>query len=280
LPAEGQNKEEGDCAQDVLESQAEDEAVRKTTKELWDKGYRLEAGKRDIHAENSRRFMTEELGAGDWHRQILQEGFYSDFVSTPRQYREDNNLSAKRSMNTASRESALKAELIPLWIGDRGLTTEESSHSTDEWGLDKEHLQQLLQEFQIQPTMDGFASHLYTRCQKFCSKTGQPGTTGIDFFAQELLAGEIYYCCPPVKLAAHCIRKIWSSKNIKAVLVLPHWTGATYWPLLLEGDKYQAEIKQWHSWQAANKDSGQGVSLFTTGRNIQMWAGRVETGKK
>jgi hypothetical protein len=122
--------------------------------------------------------------------------------------------------------------------------------------------------------VDSFASHLNTRCKKFYSKTGQPGTTGI-----ELLAGEIYYCCPPVKLAAHCIRKLWSSKNIKAVLVLPHWTGATYWPLLLEGDKYRAEIKQWHSWQAAKKDSGRALSLFTTGRNIQMWAGRAETGK-
>jgi hypothetical protein len=54
---------------------------------LWYKGYRLEAGKHDIHAEDSRRFMTEELGAGDWYRQILQEVFCPDFVSTPQQYR-------------------------------------------------------------------------------------------------------------------------------------------------------------------------------------------------
>jgi hypothetical protein len=74
--------------------------VRKVAKELWDKGYRLENGKHDIHAEDSRRFMTAELGAGDWHRQILQEGFYPDFVSTPQQYREDNNRSANRNMDT------------------------------------------------------------------------------------------------------------------------------------------------------------------------------------
>jgi hypothetical protein len=127
--------------------------------------------------------------------------------------------------------------------------------------------------------VDVFASYLNARCKKFYSKTAQPGTAGIDFFAQTLQAGQIYYCCPPVKLVAHCIKKIWSSKNIKAVLVLPHWTGATYWSLLLEGDKYRAEIKQWHSWQAASKDSGQAASLFTTGRNTQMWAGRIKTGK-
>ncbi len=39
---------------------------------------------------DSRRFMTEELGTGEWHRQILQEDFYPDFVSMPQQYREDN----------------------------------------------------------------------------------------------------------------------------------------------------------------------------------------------
>ncbi len=83
LPAEGQNKGERDCAQDTKESLAGDEAVREAAKELWYKGYRLEAGKHDIHAEESRRFLTEELGAGDWYRQILQE----DFVSTPQQYR-------------------------------------------------------------------------------------------------------------------------------------------------------------------------------------------------
>ncbi len=64
--------------------------MRETTKELWDKGYRLEAGKRDIHVEDSRRFMTEELGTGEWHRQILQEDFFPDFVSMLQQYREDN----------------------------------------------------------------------------------------------------------------------------------------------------------------------------------------------
>ncbi len=106
LHAEVQSNGEGDCAQGTMDSQAGDEAVRKTTKDLWDKGYSLEAGKRDIHVESSRRFMTEELGAGDWHKQILQEGFYPDFVSMPQQYREDNNRSAQRNMDTVRNKIA------------------------------------------------------------------------------------------------------------------------------------------------------------------------------
>jgi hypothetical protein len=95
-------------------------------------------------------------------------------------HRARNKVVQEWAAKVASRDSELKAELIPLWIGDKGLTTEESSHSTDEWGLDEEHLQQLLQEFQIQPTVDGFASHLNTRCQKFYSKTGQPGRNFVE----------------------------------------------------------------------------------------------------
>jgi hypothetical protein len=141
------------------------------------------------------------------------------------------------------------------------------------------NFQLLLQEFQVQPTIDAFTSQFNNRCASFYSKTLQKGAAGIDFFAQELRRGEVYYCCPPVKLAAHCIRRIWSSKGIRAVLVLPHWAGASYWPLLLDGESYKAEVKQWRSWRAESQDTGRAASLFTTGRNVQMWAGLIQTGK-
>jgi hypothetical protein len=70
------------------------------------KGYHLKPGKQDIHSEYSRQFMTNELGAGGWHQQILQNGFYPDFVSRPAQYREENNQSAKRNMDTVREKVA------------------------------------------------------------------------------------------------------------------------------------------------------------------------------
>jgi hypothetical protein len=189
-----------------------------------------------------------------------------------------NAVVQQRATRVAEKEHDLKVELIPIWVGKNRRFTEDESHSTDEWGLQEEHFQQLLRELQTQPTIDGFASSLNTKCARFFSKTAQPGSSGTDFFAQDLKAGEVYYCCPPVKLAAHCIRKLWSSTGVQAILVLPHWTGASYWPLLLNGEKYRQEIKQWRSWQASSRDTGKAASLFTTGKNVQMWAGLVRTG--
>ncbi len=105
---------------------------------------------------------------------------------------------------------------------------EEESYSTDEWGLQEEHFQLLLQEFQVQPTIDAFASQFNNRCASFYSNTSQKGAAGIDFFAQELRRGEVYYCCPPVKLAAHCIRRIWSSRGTRAVLIRAPVIGRYY----------------------------------------------------
>jgi hypothetical protein len=105
-------------------------------------------------------------------------------------------------MRVAQLERSLRTELIPIWIGNQSAKAEDESYSTDEWGLQEEHFQLLLQEFQVQPTIDTFASQFNNRCASFYSKTSQRGTAGIDFFAQELRRGEVYYCCPPVKLAA------------------------------------------------------------------------------
>jgi hypothetical protein len=178
----------------------------------------------------------------------------------------------------AEREHELMVELLPIWVAKNRKFTEEESFSTDEWGLQEEHFQQLLRELQTQPTIYGFASSTNTKCARFFSRIAQPGTTGIDFFAQVLEAGEVYYCCPPVKLAAHCLRKIWSSPGVQAILVLPHWTGTNYWPLLLNREEYRKEIRQWRTWQASSRDTGKAASLFTTGKNVQMRAGLVCTG--
>ncbi len=119
-----------------------------------------------------------------------------------------NTVVQQRATRVAEKEHDLKVELIPIWVGKNRKFTEEESYRTDEWDLQEEHFQQLLCELQTQPTIDGFASSINTKCARFFSKTAQPGSTRIDFFAQGLKVGEVYYCCRPVKLAAHCIRKI------------------------------------------------------------------------
>jgi hypothetical protein len=82
----------------------------------------------------------------------------------------------------AELERSLWTELIPIWIGNQGAKAEEESYSTDEWGLQEEHFQLLLQEFQVQPTIDAFASQFNNRYASFYSKTLQRGYCRHRFF--------------------------------------------------------------------------------------------------
>jgi hypothetical protein len=88
----------------------------------------------------------------------------------------------------------------------------------DEW------LKPVLEHFKVQPTIDALAMAANIKCAQFFSKGPQLGTAGVDFFAQKLRPSKVYFYCPLVKMAAHCIRKIVASQNITAVLLVPHWT--------------------------------------------------------
>ncbi len=110
--------------------------------------------------------------------------------------------------------------------------------STDEWAVRDEWLQTVLDRFKVQPTVDALATAENMKCARFFSKSPQSGSAGVDFFAQKLEPNEVYLCCPLVKLVAHCIRKIVASRNTTAVLLVPNWTSAVYWPLLQAGQVY------------------------------------------
>jgi hypothetical protein len=74
------------------------------------KGHRLPEGeKRSIHSQDSLRFMTEEIGVGSWHEQLLIEGHRLEFTKEPGPYREDNNQSAKENMSIAR-------EKVKKWV--------------------------------------------------------------------------------------------------------------------------------------------------------------------
>jgi hypothetical protein len=89
-------------------------------------------------------------------------------------------------------------------------------------------LQQVLQHFKVQPTIDELVTAANTKCAKSFSKSPQPGTEGVYFFAWQLKPGEVYFSCSPVKLTAHCMQKIVASQNITALLLVPHWTSSVY----------------------------------------------------
>ncbi len=172
--------------------------------------------------------------------------------------------------------------IIPSWTGRSGTsstTWRGKGASTDEWAVKEEWMEPILQRFQVRPTVDAFATADNARCEKFFSKGPQPGTNGVNFFAQQLRAGEVYHCCPPVKLAAHCIKKLLASKDVRAVLILPHWTSAVHWPLLRAGQVYIKEVRDWYTWTQECKDTAEGQSIFGRKSGVKMWAGLIHTGK-
>jgi hypothetical protein len=114
-------------------------------------------------------------------------------------------------------EKSMQITVEPLWVGpSQGgafVIQREGRASTDEWAVRDEWLQTVLDHFKVQPTVDALATAENMKCARFFSISPQSGSAGVDFFAQQLEPNEVYLCCPPVKLAAHCIWKIVASQN-------------------------------------------------------------------
>jgi hypothetical protein len=110
------------ATQETVRTETNEAGIERIEKELQEKGHKLGAGKRNIHDKSSRRFMAEEMGAGPWHQQVLQEGFYPDFSAVPASYREENNMSAKRNMDVVrekvtewQQQGAVMRLATPAW---------------------------------------------------------------------------------------------------------------------------------------------------------------------
>ena len=103
------------------------------------------------------------------------------------------------------------------------------------------------------------------------------GAAGVNFFAQELRASEVYYCCPPVKDAGHMIRKLTSSSNVTALVVVPAWEGSVHWSLIQDEMAKSSFFRRTKIWLPACTDSGRAAARFSS-NNIRMWAGLFRKG--
>ena len=138
-------------------------------------------------------------------------------------------------------EKRLNLQIVPVWtsrnhnrivLADLG---SKFSQSTDEWGVSRNLHQQLFSSWEIQPTVDCFASSTNKICGKFFSKIPQIGSSGVNFFVQDLKVHETYFCCPPTKLVGHTWHHLLNHNELTAILICPVWKSANYWPLLFQG---------------------------------------------
>lgn len=85
-------------------------------------------------------------------------------------------------------------------------------------------------------TVDRFAAHYNSNCIRFNSRWWVPGTEAVHCFSENWF-GKVNWLVPPPRLIAACIRKMRSDRSA-GTLVIPEWKSASYWPLVLQIERY------------------------------------------
>ena len=130
----------------------------------------------------------------------------------------------------------------------------------DDWQITHD-LFQSLEQLWGPHTVDCFANYYTAKLPRFFSRFWNPGTSGIDFFAQDL-SSENCLVVPPVALVARVIHYL-SLQKTMATLVVPLWPSSSFWPLLTS--KYRSFIKGCFTLNAS-----QALAL---GRNLSSFLG-------
>ena len=130
----------------------------------------------------------------------------------------------------------------------------------DDWQITHD-LFQSLEQLWGPHTVDCFANYYTAKLPRFFSRFWNPGTSGIDFFAQDL-SSENCLVVPPVALVARVIHYL-SLQKAMATLVVPLWPSSSFWPLLTSN--YRSFIKGCFTLNASQ--------ALTLGRNLSSFLG-------
>ena len=100
-----------------------------------------------------------------------------------------------------------------------------------EWCLPKKYYKKLCKHFQIQPTIDLFASRLNYRVKRYVLYAPDPFCVHVDAFTMSW-SNEIPYLFPPFNLLHRVLQQIRRDKCL-ALLVFPLWPSQPWFPSLL-----------------------------------------------
>ena len=181
-------------------------------------------------------------------------------------------------------EKELNIIVLPVWTPrsqDRLVLADAGSKfstSTDEWCVSRADLLNIFSDMQFWPTVDGFASGHNKICDKFFAALPQTGASGVNFFAQPLLSDEKYFCCPPVRLITACYRKLVDTPGVEAVLLVPEWKSAAFWPFLFNGKNWRSKIVDVIYFPPHFFFSNRAIStVFTGAPNFRMVALKIKS---
>lgn len=123
----------------------------------------------------------------------------------------------------------LSAEYIPTLQNVQADALSRIVPSSD-WSL-PHHLFEEAEELFGERTIDRFASPTSAKCVRYNSVIPSPTSYGDAFLHS--WEGERNWVCPPISLAAPVVSKLYS-ETAEAVVVLPYWQSAPWFPILQE----------------------------------------------
>ena len=125
-------------------------------------------------------------------------------------------------------------KIIANWI-PRNLNVEADKLSrcfdADDWSI-RTFIFKYLNEDYGPFTIDRFATDYNAKCLRFNSRWWVPGCESVDALKQNWDL-ENNWIVPPPRLILDCLKKI-DSEKVKGVLIIPNWTSAEFWPIVLE----------------------------------------------
>ena len=210
------------------------------------------------------RFSHDELGTSSTYRELLAIkncllSFAGHIQHEAVEVRTDNKNAAGIIQKGSRRphlqqlaveifEICLKYDILikPTWIPreqNRYADYLSKLSDTDDWTIDNETFQYLVQEFG-QPQFDRFSDNLNYKVPHFNSLYHCPNTSGINAFAHDWSNVSLNWLCPPIKLISSTLRHM-RLCQARGILLVPQWPSSYFWPLLHNGTSFAYFIKDY-----------------------------------
>ena len=132
------------------------------------------------------------------------------------------------------RDRNMKLTIKPVHISRNDYRIQLADEGTryfdpDDWSVDTRSYERFTKDKTI--SLDIFAHSSNKRSHRFFSFGKCPGSAGTDAFAQDWSTKDWAWVCPPTNLIVDTLKKILATR-MKAVMVIPCWQTATFWPYI------------------------------------------------
>ena len=142
-------------------------------------------------------------------------------------------------------EANYKIKIVVTWVPRTNALIQMADlgsrlkKSTDEWSISEFDFAKIEEYFQVEFSIDAFATSSNAKCEIFYSPIPMEDSSGIDFFNQEIQSDKFYWICPPVSLLSATIKHLKRKRHVKGVLFFPCWKLETFCYELCENFHFQ-----------------------------------------